>query len=563
VFPVYWPEFVEDDVPPICGCGDVCGKDCGKHPIPRNGLHAATNDLAQLHEWNNRYPHANWAVRTGPESGIWVADYDGDEGHNSRRALEAETGGLGNTAQVRTGSGGLHELYLWPQDGETIKNSASKLAPGVDVRGDGGYILLPGSLHRSGKRYEAVDDRKPVHAPAGLLVKIIRGSKPASQRTPEVGDTIIAGGRNTALTSLAGSVRNRGATEAEIYALLSTANANRCKPPLNDCEVRQIARSVARYEVEGNDTSVSGLPGGVDLGELMRKGVEDAPQLVEGLVYEGQTHSVWSAPASGKSLHGLYVCYEVAKQCKNVLYLDQENSYRTQLKRLIAFGFDPAIIGQHWHFRFSPGLTTESDSLTQLQATIEETDPALIVFDSWIGFLALSGRDENSAVDVSSWVNLVCRPLTRDGRAVWILDHTPYDGDHPRGSSAKVGEVDVSFKFRKGEDFNPYKIGTVELIAHKDREAMLPVKQTFRIGGDRGKTICERDEVIHLDGMDLSPNELKAFDSLAGADEPLGFTQWFELSGIGGKSTFSSAIKGLQDKDRIKKVGGKYALPSL
>jgi putative DNA primase/helicase len=153
-------------MPPLCSCG----KNCGKHPIPPNGLKDATTELDQLHAWNERYPDANWAVRTGSESGVWVADYDGDAGREGRRAPEAEIGGLDEPAQIKTGGGGLHDLYLWPEDGESIRNSAGDVAPGVDVRGEGGYVLLPGSLHRSGNRYEAMGKRRdPAPAPEGLV----------------------------------------------------------------------------------------------------------------------------------------------------------------------------------------------------------------------------------------------------------------------------------------------------------------------------------------------------------------------------------------------------------
>ncbi len=99
-------------------------------------------------------------------------------------------------------------------------------------------------------------------------------------------------------------------------------------------------------------------------------------------------------------------------------------------------GADPDLIDAYFHYYQGTGLTTDPDSLQALAATADECDPALIVFDSWISFLALSGLDENSSNDVSGWVNSVCKPLKRVDRSILLLDHTPWDGG---GVAPKVG----------------------------------------------------------------------------------------------------------------------------
>ncbi len=102
--------------------------------------------------WWSNHPGASIAVATGP-SGLVVVDLDGDEGMESWGRLAAEHGDV-PTASVSTGrdGGGLHLWYRAPE-GVRIPNSVGKIAPGIDVRGVGGMVLAPPSLHRTGRRY--------------------------------------------------------------------------------------------------------------------------------------------------------------------------------------------------------------------------------------------------------------------------------------------------------------------------------------------------------------------------------------------------------------------------
>lgn len=125
-------------------------------PKGRGGFHRATCDLAKIARWWDRWPDANVGMATGQHrddiTGELVAhpfdvlDVDPDDGGlQSLARLEAEYGPLPEaTPRQRTGSGGLH--YLFASDG-TVKNSAGDLAPGIDVRGSGGYIVVAPSIH--------------------------------------------------------------------------------------------------------------------------------------------------------------------------------------------------------------------------------------------------------------------------------------------------------------------------------------------------------------------------------------------------------------------------------
>jgi hypothetical protein len=195
-----------------------------------------------------QYPGSNWGLATGHDSGVFVLDVDGEEGAAAIGELIRLHGGdfLMNTLTVRTARG-KHLYFLWPA-GKPIRNSASKLARGLDVRGKGGYVVVPPSVHECGHQYLWVDEHTPIaDAPAWLRERLTTSPSPSSSRA-EHRDGIPEGQRNQTLTSLAGAMRRRGATAHAIEAALLAENANRCVPPLREEEVKRISQSISQCE---------------------------------------------------------------------------------------------------------------------------------------------------------------------------------------------------------------------------------------------------------------------------------------------------------------------------
>jgi Bifunctional DNA primase/polymerase, N-terminal len=123
----------------------------GKRPVTAHGLHDASSDVATVSSWWASYPAANVGIRTGNVSSLVVVDVDGETGMSSIKALIAEHGRF-PAAWVRTGSGGWHAYFAHPV--LEIRNSAGKLGAGLDVRGDGGYVVAPPSIHPCGGTYQ-------------------------------------------------------------------------------------------------------------------------------------------------------------------------------------------------------------------------------------------------------------------------------------------------------------------------------------------------------------------------------------------------------------------------
>ena len=149
VLPLWWP------VPPTgdCACGLPDCESAGKHPIRRlvpHGLHDATRDQATVECWWRSSTHANIGIRTGGASALVVLDVDDEAGRLALRGLIAANGRF-EARWVRTGSGGWHAYFAHP--GSPVPNSAGRLGEGLDVRGEGGYVVAPPSMHQSNYRY--------------------------------------------------------------------------------------------------------------------------------------------------------------------------------------------------------------------------------------------------------------------------------------------------------------------------------------------------------------------------------------------------------------------------
>lgn len=142
-------------------CTCYKGKRCnqaGKHPIPE--------------EWQNLevpvdVPEgAGTGVQCGARSGIFVVDVDMSDRKNGAAEL-LKLGPLPSTRTIRTPTGGVHLYFKHP--GFKVRNSVSKLCPGVDIRGDGGFVVGPGSPHKNGGIYTVVNEAEVAEAPEWLL----------------------------------------------------------------------------------------------------------------------------------------------------------------------------------------------------------------------------------------------------------------------------------------------------------------------------------------------------------------------------------------------------------
>lgn len=141
-----------------------------KYPPIKAWQDAATTDTTIITSWwTGLYKDHGIGIATGPGSGIWVLDVDDYEAF---RQLEQDHEPLPDTLTSITGSGGYHFLFTYPTDGTVIRNNAgTRLGQGLDVRGDGGQIVAPPTIHPNGNAYawDTGQGDQPVQAPAWLI----------------------------------------------------------------------------------------------------------------------------------------------------------------------------------------------------------------------------------------------------------------------------------------------------------------------------------------------------------------------------------------------------------
>jgi hypothetical protein len=229
----------------------VCGN-VGKHPRTKNGVHDASSDESKIRQWWSTWEDANVGVATGRGTGFFVLDVDPRRsGDRALATLEATYGKLPETRTAATGGGGVHYLFQYPDF--SVKNSTGKLGPGLDIKGEGGAIVVAPSLHASGKRYRWRNDAPIAEAPEWLLRLLQEAQKSHAYGGAAISKIIPEGRRNDSLMSLAGTMRRRGMGADEIEAALFVTNIKRCNPPLAEEEVRKIAASVCRYKPTGEE----------------------------------------------------------------------------------------------------------------------------------------------------------------------------------------------------------------------------------------------------------------------------------------------------------------------
>lgn len=240
-----------------------------KEPATAHGITDATTDTEKIEAWWQENPAYNIGLSA---TGLLIVDIDGPDNpwpHTQEQALD-----LAQVPISLTPRGGSHHVFK----GGGFRNTSGALAPKVDTRADGGYIVAPPSIV-AGKVYAWFEGRaigeqsELLQPPRWLMDGLAYKANPQSKGVERAaGNTIPSGQRNHALTSLAGKLRGAGAGYDEILACISQTNISRCKPSLPSEEVAKIAWSVSRYEpdamtvatVEGLYTSqvdLSGLVG--------------------------------------------------------------------------------------------------------------------------------------------------------------------------------------------------------------------------------------------------------------------------------------------------------------
>ena len=210
---------------------------------------AAADELAH---WFERWPSVNIGIVTGKVSGLVVLDVDARHGgFDSLAALERLHGPLPATVEAETGGGGRHLYFAAPP---LVPRNKAGLAAGIDLRGEGGMVVAPPSLHPSGMPYRWRAGHEPASLPLAVMPRWLldlASEAPVGRGHPlaywrdlvRVG--VEEGRRNTTVASFAGHLLWHGVDADVVTELMLCWNRVRCRPPLDEHEVARVVSSIS------------------------------------------------------------------------------------------------------------------------------------------------------------------------------------------------------------------------------------------------------------------------------------------------------------------------------
>jgi len=385
--------------------------------------------------WRKDYPGCNWALITGAVSGIVALDWDKSKG----RELRKEKNVYGGPASI-TPRGGFHTLHRHP--GREIQNKARLLGDengGLDIRGDGGYIVIPPSIFE-GKSYKWEIPPWMIDAPPlpewalELIGKKLSTASPTIAAPEGIGEAdglpagVGEGQRNDTAARLAGRYIAKGLSAEETYSILYRWNRKN-RPAMADEELRELIFRIARKEREK-----APLLELVDAGELVSRPAENAVPLVAPFFPRGGCGFLAGDSGIGKTLLAYNLGYSVANELPflgrlpvtqgNVLYIDCESTQDLARNRVarIARGMHTTHRGVSFVFpKASMDLNKPKDREV-ICGLIDKKQAALLFLDSFLCFSALRSENDNS--EVRAFLEKVKDISRATGCATVFLDHT-------------------------------------------------------------------------------------------------------------------------------------------
>jgi hypothetical protein len=462
-----------------------------KEPALRDWPNRATTDPLVIIQWWTSNPEYNIGILAGYKSNIVVFDEDPRNGGDASWLIwRQEHGDLPDTSIQLTPSGGEHHIVRYQDE-----IPSCKLAPGIDLLSDGRYFLVWPSVV-NGKPYlweassDPFDGVTPAELPGNWVDAIgqRRRSKPAIQED----GNIIQGNRNDGLTSLAGAMRSYGMRESEIVAALIVANDGRCDIPLPESDIRQIAKSICRYEPD-KDIAVNMALGSAAAESLLANKRDSheyyltratayldqpapIPWLIKGWIPSYGTTMIFGESGCGKTFFALDIaCHLVTgnpwrdfrTKHGTVVYLAGEGNFglRTRIASWSIYHSRRDLDNLYLSNR--PIDMDKPGAGDQIMQAIREVvpGPVIAVFIDTLN-RHMSG-DENSARDVSMML-AACNQVAAETEAATILLHHVGHSDHAkrreRGSSAIRGSLDTSICVSRSKN----NVIEIECVKMKD-----------------------------------------------------------------------------------------------
>ena len=237
-----------------------------KRPLTKTGFKEASTDESKIREWWIEYKDASIGVPTGKNIGAWVLDIDLPEGPQTLNFLEQKHGSLPKTLEQKTGSGGKQLFFKLPPSGLIRNNAKTKLGPGLDIRGDGGYVIVPPSKNENGQyQWLSAKGTEIADAPQWLLNLVLSKDQPIQKQrssgpTSAYGEAALA--RELAALSSAGQGERNHQLNTSAFALGQLIAGGELDRSQAETALTGIALALGLDQRETEKTIQSGLNGG-------------------------------------------------------------------------------------------------------------------------------------------------------------------------------------------------------------------------------------------------------------------------------------------------------------
>lgn len=540
-----------------CTCLSNCGVNSqGKHPRTKNGLHDATVHVGTITRWWERWPQSNIGIATGSVSGIYVVDIDNkrsvevspgiliSEGENSIREQSLILGDLPETLTSLTGSGGTHLIFqypLAPWSDTAMWGNRGGILSSVDIRGDGGYIVVPPSLHLSGNRYLWKDStQQPTALPKPWIDFLAAPSttlslsdfgEPSSNFTVRQGE-----GQHEFLFKMASRLRGQhGLEHLALLGAIKEYDQTYLDPPLATTDpnyLDHVVKQAMKYEAgippKPVDTDWPDLDEGLSRAESFIDFMNHEPpqfkQLVSGILNSGECMVIGGQPNIGKSWIIMDMMLGIAEGgrfanhfgCSQgpVLFIDEEGSRRGNWERfqMLLSGRTRSSTEVPLFTKVGSGIRIDSKKgHATISRLLEEHRPSAVFLDSLV---RMHGGDESNNRSMASFFEIVKRLMLAYETSFVFTHHVPkppaQGRQNPvfmlRGASdiqgfpdsvivvqpgQDSGEVQVTHtKNRNGVKLDPFYIRMQ--IDNEERRAELGyVKEAFSVSTNQTRTMIE------------------------------------------------------------------------
>jgi Bifunctional DNA primase/polymerase, N-terminal/AAA domain len=461
VFPVFPVRHGECACPRRAAC-----EDAGKHPIGRfapHGRNDATGDEATIRRWWTDWRDANIGIATGTESGVFVLDVDPRHGGDETlHRLELQHGMLPHSWEAKTGSGGRHVFFQHP--GYKTVSRQGRLGPGLDIKGDGGYVVGAGSRNTNGEYVWEVcahpDDMPLAEAPRWLLNRCretfranrLRGGDETDwasllQGAPE-------GERHQVGARIAGHFLGRGLPADEVKEIL-IGFCLRCVPPFCEDEAIRIVDDLARNDEDRARPRSNGAApanpwtAAEPAPEFLRSQEAELDFIEDRLLARGSITEWFSPRGLGKTLVAHALAVKHARMGRRVLLIDRDNSRREVKRRLRAWGGAEASTFRVMTRDRAPAMI---DRVAWAAFPFAEYD--IIIVDS-IDAATEGVGESDSAKPAKALAPLLDIAHREAGPAILVLGNVIKSGAYGRGSGIIEDRADIVFEVRDATDLTP------------------------------------------------------------------------------------------------------------